>query len=213
MAIIDKVPPPRIFPVLLSLIATPLLLGGLQLIILGGSFYYLLAGMVLASCALRLWQGDPLASLLYGGFLAVTCLWSFYESGTQLWALAPRILPFSALGIWFLTPWLRNSLYQGNPPPLFESQFAKYASIGIVLIAVFVFVDGTGYEVKPLSPRSGNNIANTATDWPSYGNTLAGTRYSPLDQIDTNNVADLELAWTYRTGAGGAFKATPLQIG
>ena len=213
MAITNEISPPRIFPVLIALVATPLLLGGLQLIILGGSAYYLLAGMVLAFCALRLWQRDPSASLLYGGFLVVTCLWSFYESGTQLWALAPRILPFAALGIWFLTPWQRKSLYRGNPPPLFESQIARYAPIGIVLIAVFVFVDGTGYEVKPLSPRSGDNIANTATDWPSYGNTLAGTRYSPLDQININNVAGLELAWTYRTGAGGAFKATPLQIG
>jgi quinoprotein glucose dehydrogenase len=25
--------------------------------------------------------------------------------------------------------------------------------------------------------------------------------------------SNLELAWTYRTGAGGAFKATPLQVG
>ena len=27
------------------------------------------------------------------------------------------------------------------------------------------------------------------------------------------NASDLELAWTYRTGAGGAFKATPLMVG
>ena len=54
MAITNEISPPRIFPVLIALVATPLLLGGLQLIILGGSAYYLLAGMVLAFCALRL---------------------------------------------------------------------------------------------------------------------------------------------------------------
>ena len=62
-------------------------------------------------------------------------------------------------------------------------------------------------------PRSGVNTVNTNTDWPSYGNSAKGTRYSPLDQINSSNVGNLELAWTYRTGAGGAFKATPLMVG
>ncbi|MCY4661294.1 MAG: PQQ-binding-like beta-propeller repeat protein [Acidobacteria bacterium] len=35
-------------------------------------------------------------------------------------------------------------------------------------------------------------------DWPTYNRDLAGTRYSPLDQIDTGNVAELAEAWSYR---------------
>src|ERR1700751_4137036 len=35
-------------------------------------------------------------------------------------------------------------------------------------------------------------------DWPMYNRDLAGTRYSPLTQINTNNVADLKMAWSYR---------------
>ena len=128
-------------------------------------------------------------------------------------ALAPRILPFAIIGLWFLTPWFRNPLYKGSPPPLLASPIARIIPpIGFV-IAVAVFIDGTGYEVKPMPPRSGINTVNTGSDWPSYGNSLKGSRYSPLDQISTQNVGDLELAWTYRTGAGGAFKATPLQVG
>ena len=34
-------------------------------------------------------------------------------------------------------------------------------------------------------------------DWPTYGHDLAGTRYSPLKQIDTKNVTGLTRAWTY----------------
>src|SRR5262245_62235212 len=45
----------------------------------------------------------------------------------------------------------------------------------------------------------------TAGEWPSYGNDVGGTRYSPLDQIDRGNVERLRVAWTYRTGeVGGA---------
>ena len=209
----NDVRPPRLFPALLVIIAVPLLLGGVQLVFLGGSFYYLLAGILLVASAKRLWKADHLGSLVYGGFMIATVAWSFLESGTNLWALAPRILPFAVIGLWFLTPWLRKSLYQGNPPPLFASSISKYAALIVVAITVYVFVDGTGYEVQPLSERSGVNTVNTATDWPSYGNTVGGSRYSPIDQINTGNVEALELAWSYRTGAGGAFKATPLQVG
>jgi quinoprotein glucose dehydrogenase len=39
-----------------------------------------------------------------------------------------------------------------------------------------------------------------AGDWPYYGADQSGTRYSALDQINRDNVAELEVAWTYRTG-------------
>src|ERR1700720_2583234 len=57
--------------------------------------------------------------------------------------------------------------------------------------------------------------------WPNYGNDPGGTRYSPAKQIDRGNVAQLQVAWTYRTGAlpndedldkKAAFEATPILI-
>jgi quinoprotein glucose dehydrogenase len=66
-------------------------------------------------------------------------------------------------------------------------------------------------------------FAQTATDtgWPNYGNDPGGTRYSPAKQIDRTNVAKLQVAWTYRTGAlphdpeldkKAAFEATPILV-
>jgi quinoprotein glucose dehydrogenase len=37
-------------------------------------------------------------------------------------------------------------------------------------------------------------------DWPVYGHDSAGTKFSPLTQINRDNVAQLQPAWTYRTG-------------
>ena len=52
------------------------------------------------------------------------------------------------------------------------------------------------------------------TDWPTYGHDLAGTRYSPLKQIDTKNVSNLVRAWTYHMNPGGtALAATPPEGG
>ena len=203
----------NIFAIALFFIAAPLVLGGLQLLVLGGSVYYIFAGLAVGCSAYFLWNKRHLAPLIYGVFFLLTVVWAFIESGTNLWALAPRILFFAGIGLIFLTPWVRKPLYEGFPPPLFSSTISRIIPILTVVITIFVFIEGTGYEVKEMSPRSQINTVNTQTDWPSYGNTVKGTRYSPLDQINVTNASDLELAWTYRTGAGGAFKATPLMVG
>ncbi len=59
----------------------------------------------------------------------------------------------------------------------------------------------------------------SAGEWPMFNRDLAGTRYSPLDQIKPSNVADLELVWTYRLGENattgalsGGSESTPLVI-
>jgi quinoprotein glucose dehydrogenase len=46
--------------------------------------------------------------------------------------------------------------------------------------------------------------AQTAADWPMYNRDLAGTRYSPLAQINAGNVAKLKQAWSYPMRPGGA---------
>ncbi|MGI9330351.1 MAG: PQQ-binding-like beta-propeller repeat protein, partial [Gammaproteobacteria bacterium] len=60
-----------------------------------------------------------------------------------------------------------------------------------------------------------------AQGWPAYGGDPGGSRFSALDQINRTNVNDLELAWTYRTGAVKAnpalrwaidFQATPILL-
>jgi quinoprotein glucose dehydrogenase len=58
-----------------------------------------------------------------------------------------------------------------------------------------------------------------AGGWSAYGGDPGGTRYSPLTQINAENVRTLKVAWTYRTGELGqgvkdwsrsAFEATPI---
>lgn len=51
--------------------------------------------------------------------------------------------------------------------------------------------------------------AQGPTDWPTFGYDLAGTRYSPLKQIDGTNVTKLTRAWVYHMDAATAAPATP----
>jgi quinoprotein glucose dehydrogenase len=61
--------------------------------------------------------------------------------------------------------------------------------------------------------------AESEGDWPNYGRTAGGDRHSPLRQVTRENVAQLTLAWEYKTGEAGietgnptALEATPLVI-
>lgn len=45
--------------------------------------------------------------------------------------------------------------------------------------------------------------AQAPAEWPTYGRDVGGSRFSPLAQIDTSNVAQLAPAWTFRTGELG----------
>src|ERR1700747_906122 len=42
-----------------------------------------------------------------------------------------------------------------------------------------------------------------AADWPMFNRDLAGTRYSPLTQINAANVSKLTLSWTYKFNRPG----------
>jgi len=61
----------------------------------------------------------------------------------------------------------------------------------------------------------------SAQEWPAYGGDAGQTRYSPLKQVNRSNVANLKVAWSYRTGdisdgttnvVRSAFETTPLVI-
>src|ERR1700674_2727894 len=47
------------------------------------------------------------------------------------------------------------------------------------------------------------------TDWPVYGHDAGGTRYSPLQQINTKNVSKLQLAWVYDTESAARAAGDP----
>src|SRR5262245_38729884 len=68
---------------------------------------------------------------------------------------------------------------------------------------------GTKNEKSGPSTRNG--------EWPHYTADLAGTRYSPLDQINANNFNQLEVAWRFKTDNLGTrpeykLEGTPLMV-
>jgi len=54
--------------------------------------------------------------------------------------------------------------------------------------------------------------AQSSGEWTAYGRDALGSRFSPLTQITRDNVARLEVAWTYRTGEVDANTRQPAKL-
>src|SRR5690606_27795009 len=186
--------------VVLLLIALYSLLGGIWLAALGGSRYYAALGIVLLASVGLLWRRRETGLWLYALILAATLVWGLWEAGADFWALAPRYGLLFLLGLWLLAPPATRGFAAPRP---------ARTAIGAVMagmLAVLVYgifndpqeIDGTLARAQPAQARPVPGVA--AEDWPSYGRTEGGVRYSPLTQINNKNVKALEVAWTYRTG-------------
>ena len=74
--------------------------------------------------------------------------------------------------------------------------------------------------VALVAPTARAQVAGN-TEWPSYGNDPGGMRYSPLSQVNRENVSKLEVAWIFHTGdisdgsrdrKRSGFEATPILV-
>src|SRR3978361_2377884 len=54
---------------------------------------------------------------------------------------------------------------------------------------------------------------NEDGQWTMPGKNPQGTRYSGLDQINTENAKDLKVAWTFSTGVNRGHEAAPIVVG
>ena len=56
-------------------------------------------------------------------------------------------------------------------------------------------------------------LSENADNWAMWGRTYDGQRYSPLNQINKDNVGGLQVAWTFSTGVLRGHEGGPLVIG
>ena len=65
------------------------------------------------------------------------------------------------------------------------------AALGLLLLAGCA---------SPSRDQRASSEQEVNREWPTYGGNKAGNRYSPLSQINTQNVQGLKVAWTFTTG-------------
>ncbi|PXA99090.1 membrane-bound PQQ-dependent dehydrogenase, glucose/quinate/shikimate family [Nostoc sp. 3335mG] len=206
----------------------PIAIGGVQLIGLGGSWYYLPAGIGLLATAYFLFRRDMTGIWVYLVTFIATVIWALWEVGLDGWAQVPRLLAPTVVLVLVLStmPFLRG------PRTLIRNGMAASAVVVLGIVGVIGF--GANYntdlvaqeapaplpaatETTPASaepavpeiatetqpgaaPQATYVSLETGADWPAYGGTHMATRYSPLTQITPGNVGQLEKIWEFRTG-------------
>ena len=195
---------------LLAFIGIPLLFGGVYLIVLGGSWYYALAGAGFLVAGFHTWRGEMRGVWWCLGLLAATALWAFYESGANFWALEARLMAPILLAALALLLVRTLSPQRGRP-----DHTTAYTVGGMALMLCFVglfvamfFPHGVIHDPQPVTKGTARP-ATMATDgqWLAYSRTGEGTRFAPFEQISLDNVRTLEQAWVVHSGdvaTGGA---------
>ncbi|MCM2468565.1 glucose/quinate/shikimate family membrane-bound PQQ-dependent dehydrogenase [Agrobacterium vitis] len=203
--------------------------GGGYLLSLGGSPFYLIAGLAFILVALLLVMRKAAALWIYGLFILGCLGWAIWEVGFDWWQLGTRGGLVIVLGFVLLLPAIRRRL-----GPLHRREGGIAASAWPVALPVLVALVVAGYsmtqdpydkpgtlpmDVASATPSYGGDMADG--EWHQYGRTPYGQRYSPLTQITTDNVKTLKTAWTYQTGdvklpgdvGETTYQVTPLKVG
>ncbi|WP_312749978.1 membrane-bound PQQ-dependent dehydrogenase, glucose/quinate/shikimate family [Psychrobacter sanguinis] len=269
----------KFLSIIMCLFALPLVIGGGYLLYLGGSPYYVVAGVLMLTSAWLLLKRQWLAYALYSIFIVGSVIWAVWESGFYWWALATRLGFPLIFGLLMLLPWVarkmgtqkikvltgpsNNTLHNASgitsstslntsspqaTADLSSDNEGKYNEgskksayywallASVVAGAAVSFgsmannatdklgaLDLKGDSATPAN--LGNPLSNGQQtpegEWSAYGRTDYGQRYSPLTQINTDNVKNLEVAWQIQTGdvkgpndvGETTYQATPLKLG
>lgn len=214
---------------LLALIGLVLTGGGGWLAALGGSLYYLITGIAFLVTAFLLFRRRAAALWLYALIVLGSLGWAVWEVGLDWWQLGPRGGVIVLVGLWLMLPAIRRPLGFVSPSGVhYAASVLPLALANLLAIAVAVYAmtldphDLAGTlpdQVVDAGPALGGDVP--AGEWHQYGRTPYGQRYSPLDEINTENVANLALAWEYHTGdlrlpddvGETTYQVTPLKVG
>lgn len=208
--------------ILLAILGLGALGGGLWLILLGGSWYYAIAGAALLATAALLVRRSPAALAVYALLVAGTLVWALWEAGLDWWPLSARGDVIAVVGALLLTPWVTRRLGERQPmagePAPGAYPVGVFRGTGLALTASLAVVLAVGvaswftdpHRIEGVVPPAGQMAAAQAGagqggavpdgEWHAYGRTGFGQRYSPLTGITPQNVDRLQVAWTYNTG-------------
>ena len=211
--------------VVYALIGLVLGVGGAWLLALGGSAFYVIAGLGILVTGGLLVAGQRSALWVYAAVLIGTLIWAVSEVRFDWWPLAARGDVLYPLGLWLLTPWVTRHLGAGGSRPQRSTTLPLWAAVVVGAVVLVIGLVSDYHETNgTIATASESAAAAAATqpidDWRDYGGTPFGQRYSPLRQITTANIQKLNVAWTFRTGdlpgpndpVETTFEVTPIKV-
>ena len=207
------------------LLATGLyfVIGGGKLASLGGSWYFVIAGIFITASAIQFFRRKSSAVPIFALVFIGTLVWAWQDVGPDFWPLVSRLMYPAGMFLLALITFPALRKREGKAP----AANVAYGLSAVTVIGLLATVYGM-FQPHPTVASNGQELPLVPVDpaveqknWDNYGNTTGGSRFVALDQITRDNVKDLKPAWTFRTGDipdsptgnGAEDQQTPLQIG
>lgn len=207
------------------LLATGLffVIGGYKLISLGGSWYFLIAGVITLLAAIQFFRRRSSAVWLFALVFVGTLIWALFDAGFDFWPLVSRLMVPAGLMLLAAATWPALRKHEGKP---YSTKGAWGVCVVLVIAMGVTFVQM--FQPHPTVAFSGEKLPLVPVkedakqqNWDHYGNTAGGSRFVALDQITRDNVKNLKPVWTFHTGDtplspdgnGAEDQQTPLQVG
>jgi len=193
---------------LIGLLGTAMAALGGYIVFLGGTFYYLAAGLLLVGGALlALWRRHHAAPLVVFGIAVVlTLIWSFVEIAGKKWMPAWGFDLASRLGLIVVLVGVAGFAFLFWRTPARSSLRRGAVTAVVASVAALALLVGLHWERAEGQASANGATASTSTtldagrDWQAYGGTTLGRRYSQLSQVNTGNVRELKKAWSFKSG-------------
>lgn len=191
----------RLTGIVFILIGLFLLVGGIYLAQLGGSWYYQIFGGGMILVGILTIKSHRAALGLFAMMLLLSGVWALWEVGLNWWQLVPRLWVWFVIGLILLLPWWRKPLTgdgQTKKMTLLPISVGLIAVLGVASLFNSPGVLKGNINNPPAPAVNPDQIAGA--DWVAYGGTNAGLHYSSLAQITPSNIAQLKEVWRVRTG-------------
>lgn len=213
----------KLTSIVIAIVGLAMLYMGGQLLMIGGSPFYAIMAIGLLITAVALFKNKKIALTIYAILMWIVLAWMIFEVGFDKWQWIPRGDLIGLIGVWLALPWVVRPLSKvQNPanPAKFHPFLGTTVIIMIAIVIGLMFYDPYPKEGNITNQRAPAETDVAGNDWAAYGGTNNGARFSNLKQITTDNVSNLEVAWTYHTGdlrdakdaSEYTFEATPLKV-
>lgn len=234
-AIVAMTPGWRFILIILSILMLALAIGmtgfGVWLVLLKGTAYYLIAGLLLSVGAIAiLVRRHALGLGLQALSVIVTLLWALWEIAAKGWMPAWGYDLAGRAGLILLFFGATVFVYVMGQRSAGSGRRHIIALTGLALTVGLIFLGIAALWERPQHSRSltpsitaqaaGGRMDNVALDWTAFGGTNAGERFTAAAQITPTNVGRLREAWRFTTGDTApndrvfySSQNTPLKIG
>src|SRR5450830_577775 len=184
-----------------------LLGGGAWLLSLGGSLYYVLAGIGLIAAGVLVFRRRRAVLGLMALLLFATLAWSLVEVRFDWWQLLPRLDIWVACAAWLLLPAVGRRLGEGSSAGKSAGRSALALALvltlgvgGIALFQDYHDMPGTVAAANLAAPAAQDSAGVAPGDWSAYGRSGYGDRFAPATQITPANAGQLKQVWSFHTG-------------